>query len=769
MLLAHSQNKAGKVQSYADHIRGVRDGVWEYAQTLFRCSKIGKYITKVALKSSLLHDLGKLHEDNQKVLREPTGTRLPFPHSDAGTVPLLREKTPVGRDSALLAKSHHSGLPNFSRILPEMFLRDTSEFRDTTVKDVSNSMYNTWLALHKHEEPSPFIDQDKVYRVKDISKCTSLGYRMGLSCLVDADHTDTAVHYESVVAPSQSIQLNPTRRLTRLNTYVSKLWNKCDKKKEVNRLRNDLYNYTSSQGPYDARLVNCDHAVGNGKTTSIAAHLLNVASDLNLRRIFIVLPFTNIIDQCVKVYREALVLPGEDPEEVVVAHHHRVEFDYTCPEGIYNMTYTRLWRAPIIVVTAVQFFETLTSNRPGKLRKLHELARSGIFFDECQSMLPVELLPLGYQLIRELTENWGCYAVMGSGTQTEFWKMLMFADQKKDIPTISTKKLTLRSVKKERRRIKYVWIKRKFTSVEDLRNKILSKKGPRLVVMNTVKNAALLAAYMKGKGDPVEHLSSSLKDEDKILTIKNIETRFTKKDTDWTLVATSVIEAGMDFSFRVGFREENSPMSILQTGGRVNRNCEYPTSILYIISVDIGNPENSNFRSWIDLSRDMFFNRKWGFSLTKKDIVRAFRRANEGGLPWDENEFVKLERGYQFEALNESFNVISNEGNVLAINDRNEFLYIRTRLRNNEKIPWADVHKKCFRVSLNKTNKELLEGIRTDDFDCAIEALIPEEESEKHRDQLYWWGGGYDNFIGYLAQYFGHYYNGQLPPDSVIV
>ena len=47
------------------------------------------------------------------------------------------------------------------------------------------------------------------------------------------------------------------------------------------------------------------------------------------------------------------------------------------------------------------------------------------------------------------------------------------------------------------------------------------------------------------------------------------------KDADWTLVATSCVEAGVDVSFRTGLRELASLTSLIQVGGRVNRSGEY--------------------------------------------------------------------------------------------------------------------------------------------------------------------------------------------------
>jgi CRISPR-associated endonuclease/helicase Cas3 len=66
--------------------------------------------------------------------------------------------------------------------------------------------------------------------------------------------------------------------------------------------------------------------------------------------------------------RDALCLPGEDPEVVVAAHHHLAEF-----HSLDSPQLSALWRALIIVTTAVQFFETLAGAATARLRKLHEL------------------------------------------------------------------------------------------------------------------------------------------------------------------------------------------------------------------------------------------------------------------------------------------------------------------------------------------------------------------------------------------------------------
>ena len=148
------------------------------------------------------------------------------------------------------------------------------------------------------------------------------------------------------------------------------------------------------------------------------AHLLQAAIRKDLRHIIVVLPYTSIITQSVRVYREALVLDNEDPEFIVAEHDHQADFS-----SIEARELATTWNAPIIVTTAVQFFETLGTNEPARLRKLHELPGTGIFIDESHAAIPTWLWPQAWIWLQKLTKEWGCHLVLASGTTAKFWDM----------------------------------------------------------------------------------------------------------------------------------------------------------------------------------------------------------------------------------------------------------------------------------------------------------------------------------------------------------
>ena len=160
----------------------------------------------------------------------------------------------------------------------------------------------------------------------------------------------------------------------------------------------------------DERIVACDSPVGTGKTTAVMAHLLHVAAERGLRRVFVVLPFTNIIDQSVDVYRRALVLDGESAgwRGRRASPSRRVQRRELARLAA---THAR-WDAPIVVTTAVQFFETLAARETAALRKLHQVPGSAIFVDEAHAAMPAPLWPQMWQWLRELCDDWGCHLVL---------------------------------------------------------------------------------------------------------------------------------------------------------------------------------------------------------------------------------------------------------------------------------------------------------------------------------------------------------------------
>lgn len=475
-------------------------------------------------------------------------------------------------EAAFLVYGHHIGMQSITKEL----LRDEARFRDDRTRTHTDEQINQYLADHLQ------ATDGLTHPMKSQQLRSSLARRMLFSCLVDADHSDTANHYSGGDNEPQSVQPAWSARLIALTDYTAGLQNTGDS--ERYELRKEVF-AACKAAPTEPSIRTCESPVGTGKTTAVMAHLLHVAEKQRLRRIFIVLPFTSIIKQAVKVYREACVLPGEDPQSIVAEHHHQVDFE---SRELRNLA--TLWRAPIIVTTAVQFFQTLFANMPANSRKLHELPGSAVFIDEAHAAIPTWLWPAAWKQLKELAENWSCHFVLGSGSLARFWELKEFSDDKEAILDLIQPALTKRCLAFEANRVTPK-TKAETLNLEELLDFVLSKGGPRLVIMNTVQSAAVVANELRvHRQSDVIHLSTALAPIDRDKIVEKVEYRLKRgADTNWTLVATSCVEAGMDFSFQTAFRERSTTASLIQVGGRVNRNGEKDGAELWDFTVaDVG-------------------------------------------------------------------------------------------------------------------------------------------------------------------------------------
>jgi len=135
-----------------------------------------------------------------------------------------------------------------------------------------------------------------------------------------------------------------------------------------------------------------------------------------MRRVIYVIPFTSIIEQNAKVFREAF---GELGESSVLEHHSNFDDRHIKNErdaGINSKLAMENWDMPIVVTTAVQFFESLFADRPSRCRKLHNISGSVIILDEAQT-LPLKFLRPVMAVIDELARNYGCSVVLCTATQ----------------------------------------------------------------------------------------------------------------------------------------------------------------------------------------------------------------------------------------------------------------------------------------------------------------------------------------------------------------
>ena len=244
--------------------------------------------------------------------------------------------------------------------------------------------------------------------------------RMLYSCLVDADFIDTETFMDGKAAPRGSgTDIAALRDIVsaQAQRYLS-----AESPSPVSVQRNTVLRACLEKGAHGPQgLYTLTVPTGGGKTFASLAFALEHAAAQKMKRVIYVIPYMSIIDQTAAVFSGLL-----GAENVLAdfsnAEYKTVEQDDLTPAQYRQMLASENWDAPVVVTTAVQFFESLYANRSSRCRKLHNIADSVIIFDEAQ-MLPREYLSPCVRAISELVQNYGCTAVLCTATQPALQKL----------------------------------------------------------------------------------------------------------------------------------------------------------------------------------------------------------------------------------------------------------------------------------------------------------------------------------------------------------
>jgi len=250
--------------------------------------------------------------------------------------------------------------------------------------------------------------------------------RMLFSCLVDADFLDTETWLNKMKSGWRSSYPKIDELHNKFWTNFKTLRDQADQTTKVNQKRELVLENCLQAAELDPGLFSLTVPTGGGKTLASLAFALNHAKKYGKRRVLFVIPFTSIIEQNAKVFRDML---GDD---AVLEHH----CNFLADDSDWK---TRLasenWDAPVVVTTNVQFFDSFYSRKPAKCRKLHNIENSIIIFDEVQA-IPVEKLQPCLEVIKELSLNYNVTSVLCTATQPAIEFSEKFKSGLKDIREI---------------------------------------------------------------------------------------------------------------------------------------------------------------------------------------------------------------------------------------------------------------------------------------------------------------------------------------------
>lgn len=537
--------------------------------------------------AGLLHDLGKYAERFQARLRDPRVRHIN--HWSAGAAAAsARCKADC---AAFAVEGHHAGLPalqgniSLQDSVKRMLNTDPNRRKEHT--NCRESVDELLEFMRADGVELPLLASNPLKRSHAFED--SLRTRMLFSCLVDADFLDTERHFSPDKAARRiSVPLAEAEALDTVLEHLRTLETSGnDGNKEVNAKRQALLRDCLGKAACKPGLFTLTAPTGSGKTLASLAFALRHAVENNrelaaddprlLRRIIVVIPYTSIIEQTARKYRE--VLAERLGEDYILEHHSSAPLELENLDAAGDLAENRVrlaqenWDFPVVVTTSVQFFESLFSNRPSKCRRLHNIARSVILFDEVQT-LPKNLAPSLLSAVRLLTRDYGSTCVFMTATQPAFdgvnkaalpfgWEPVEISSSPKDMAQALRRTRILLPGPSEK------------TTWEKLARDIAAQNQA-LCVVNSTQDAHDLFVLLRGlEAEGTFHLSTKLCPKHRRTKLEQIRALL-KAGRPCRLISTQLIEAGVDVDFPAAWRALGPLDSIIQTAGRCNREGSNP-------------------------------------------------------------------------------------------------------------------------------------------------------------------------------------------------
>ncbi len=671
LIISHVRQSDRAIQDNDTHMRGVAERAAQFASE-FGMGEWGRVM-------GMLHDKGKEKNAFQQHILKETGlepravVRGDYSHAYVGAL-IAKQLFPKYYrmiDNALMG--HHRGLYDDG---------DREKVQESILpNDVVVDRINADLSVPKITEK------------KDVHHLL----RMLYSCLVDADYLDT----EAFVQPEQSKKRGGHVSLvdleSKLEAYLRGLKDNAAHT-DVNKVRDDVQKYcldgcNGPQGYYSLTVP-----TGGGKTLASILWAVKHAIKNNQRRVIIAIPYTSIITQTASVLRRVF------GEENVLEHHSNVDYSKmdNCDVAKRQQLATENWDYPIVVTTNVQLFESLFSNKPSTCRKLHNIVKSVLILDEVQT-LPREYLQPIVDSLDTLVRVFGVSVLFTTASQPVLSGHLQGTNpfvSFNGLPSI--KELIPRGAnlheKLRRVELKYDDVKKDY---DDIAAEMVEKTRV-LCIVNTRNDAKEIYTRLP-KGGSLFHLSRMMCPGhigEVIARIKDVLKQ--EPSTIVRVVATQLIEAGVDIDFPVVLRQESGLDSILQAAGRCNREGTLKCGETRVFCLDKPLPPG-----YISDANNARLNMKGEYDWFSPEAMEAyFLQLYSRASTFDKPEIAQLlyKSDMQFETAASVFHLIDDTTIPVIVNWKNSMELVERLKREGVSYP---LMKKLSQYTVNVRERDL--------------------------------------------------------------
>ena len=531
------------------------------------------FLKPLAKKAAFDHDLGKYALKYQWRLDDDN---IKFSHAACGALEYKKFADKNDCFASLFAPlmeyciaGHHTGLMDGGTDADNSdspTLSGTLKRGNEYTGDSDYSAYATeieFATLTQEEITPPYNELCSAKDPTELIERYAFFTKFVFSCLTDADFLDTEIFCNKNVERGMSGDFE--KALDKLNRELSDMPSDNPLRQARSRIQQQAFDNSVNK----SHISILDMPTGSGKTLCS----LKLALESGKKRIIYVIPYTSIIEQTANKFEKMFgdVLP-------VLQHHSNYSYDGNTEEE--KKTVEKLkrtcenWDAPLIITTSVQFFQSIYHYKGSALRKLHNLRDSVIVFDEIH-LIPTELLRPCLKAVGYTTKYLNSEALFLSATMPDYSKLF-----DKFLPDVNYNKLvTDRTNFKYFKKCEYKDMGK--TTLETIAENASRCKNA-LIVVNAKKTAAELYNLVQGEK---YHLSANMTPAHRSRVIEVVRNKL-ENGEHITVVSTSLVEAGVDLDFNTVFRQLSGLDSILQAGGRCNREGKDDKGYVYVFDID---------------------------------------------------------------------------------------------------------------------------------------------------------------------------------------
>lgn len=629
-LIAHIAED-GRIQTMDEHLNGVAELASQYA-CAFGEPDFGEFLGKY-------HDIGKYSKEFQAYIRKEKRHSEHIDHSTAGAYECMRNAKSDKPDmlmAAMVIAGHHAGLLDASVGVAAANPGDGSFFG--RLKKAQRNQIPDYKINWKASMQVPPKDMDYDEKDPNFGMNLFIKEKLLFSSLVDGDYTDT------------SDFMNPEFNSTEQCASMCDLLNMAAKEKskfgtcsgKLNQTRMKILNACEKHGHWKRGLYSLTVPTGGGKTFSSMMFALYHAVEHHMDRIIYVIPYTSIIEQNAAYFR------GVFGENNVLESHSNVDLTGLSDTEMEKLRLlSETWKKPIVVTTAVQFFESLFSNRPSKSRKLHNMANAVIIFDEVQMLPPNQLfacLSAVSALVKVVTSTCVFCTATYPALNEILAKKMGISEVKEIAPNIDFKIFD-----------RTIFVSDGLLTVEDVVERMKQEPSV-LTIVNSRKSVRKIYDLLVKEAEGVYGLTTLLTSVDRTRLLDEIRYRL-EQHKPCRVVSTSLIECGVDVDFAHVMREFAGLDAMTQAAGRCNREGKRPKaeSLVTVFTLDGSssshirlnvkaavNTVNADFSQYDEKSMQRYFELLFYLKGNNElDSKEVYRHISKQCFAWDFPEIAR--------------------------------------------------------------------------------------------------------------------------------